>query len=396
MSVKEAPFTSLLSNIVDNRGRTAPTATSGIPLIATNCIKDGRLYPMFEKVRYVTQETYDTWFRAHPMPGDIIFVCKGSPGRVALVPDPVSFCIAQDMVAVRADPTKVYPRYLLAALRSAEVRRRIDGMHVGTMIPHFKKGDFKNLQIPLLDIDDQTFVGDWYFDLSSKIESNRRAIALLQDLIRATFVEWKERFPAKRTATFGDFADIYGGATPKTDVWDYWNGGLAWVTPTDVTALSAPYLFRTARTISEAGLTSTSASLHPIGTILMTSRATIGAFAVNEVPTATNQGFIAVRPREPHHRWFLLEEMRSRVPEMLDRANGSTFMELSRGNFKAISIDLPTESELTELHSLLGPLHERSSQLDRECSNLANFRDTLLPELLSGRIRVLEAQEVPV
>lgn len=86
MAVRDVPFTDVLSGIVDNRGRTAPTADDGTPLIATNCIKDDALYPLFEKVRYVDDETYNSWFRGHPEPGDIVFVCKGSPGRVALVP----------------------------------------------------------------------------------------------------------------------------------------------------------------------------------------------------------------------------------------------------------------------------------------------------------------------
>jgi hypothetical protein len=118
MPVNRVPFPDLLSQIVDNRGRTCPTADKGIPLIATNCIVNDRLFPVHEKVRHVSEETYNTWFRGHPEPGDIIFVCKGSPGNVAIAPDPVGFCIAQDMVAVRADPEAVYPRFLFAALYS--------------------------------------------------------------------------------------------------------------------------------------------------------------------------------------------------------------------------------------------------------------------------------------
>jgi type I restriction enzyme S subunit len=123
----------------------------------------------------------------------------------------------------------------------------------------------------------------------------------------------------------------------------------------------------------------------------MTSRATIGAFAVTQIPAATNQGFVAVRPRKPEHCWFLFEEMRARVPEMLDRANGSTFMELSRGNFKLMTLAVPSEHALRELDAALAPLHDRAAQLDRESSRLALLRDILLPELLSGRVRVPEA-----
>jgi type I restriction enzyme S subunit len=181
MQVKESPFTEVLSTIVDNRGRTCPTAESGLPLIATNCIKNDLLYPAFEKVRYVSKETYDNWFRGHPEPGDLIFVTKGSPGRVCVTPDPVSFCIAQDMVALRADPRKVYPRFLFALLRSEAVQAQIGNMHVGTLIPHFKKGDFDKLLLPIPDKKYQQAIGDIYFELSAKIELNRRMNETLEE-----------------------------------------------------------------------------------------------------------------------------------------------------------------------------------------------------------------------
>ena len=113
MAVELMPFASVLCNVVDNRGRTCPTAATGLPLIATNCVSNDLLYPAFEKVRFVNDVTYKTWFRGHPLPGDLLFVTKGTPGRVCMVPDPVEFCIAQDMVPIRADSKKVYPRYLL-------------------------------------------------------------------------------------------------------------------------------------------------------------------------------------------------------------------------------------------------------------------------------------------
>ena len=99
----------VLSFIVDNRGKTVPTDPDGKHvLIATNCIRNENLYPKYEKIRLLNEDTYQNWFRAHPQPGDIIFVNKGTPGRVCMVPDPVDFCIAQDMIALRANPEIVY------------------------------------------------------------------------------------------------------------------------------------------------------------------------------------------------------------------------------------------------------------------------------------------------
>ena len=105
------PITELLSFIVDNRGKTVPTASCGHKLIATNCVTNNTLFPVYEKIRYISDETYNTWFRSHPLPGDILFVNKGTPGRVCMVPDSVDFCIAQDMIALRADSKKIYNKY---------------------------------------------------------------------------------------------------------------------------------------------------------------------------------------------------------------------------------------------------------------------------------------------
>ncbi len=127
----------------------------------------------------------------------------------------------------------------------------------------------------------------------------------------------------------------------------------------------------------------------------MTSRATIGAFAVNQVPCATNQGFIVVRPRREEHRWFLFHEMQRRVDEMIDRSSGTTFRELSRGSFKAMSLDVPTyDHEFARLHAEVDPLHARAAAAAHESQALATLRDALLPELLSGRLRVREAEKV--
>ena len=168
------PLTELLSFIVDNRGKTVPTAPSGHKLIATNCVTNNTLFPVYDKTRYLSEETYQTWFRAHPIPGDILFVNKGTPGRVCLVPDPVDFCIAQDMIALRADESKIYPKYLFTVLRSREIQQQIYNTNVGDVIPHFKKQFLDQLLIPIPERSIQESIGDLYYVLSLKAERNKK------------------------------------------------------------------------------------------------------------------------------------------------------------------------------------------------------------------------------
>ena len=183
----------------------------------------------------------------------------------------------------------------------------------GSVQPMLNRNYIANVPILVPPTDEQRGIAATLGALDDKIESNRRAIDLLETLARTCFASWRDQTEALKADTFGSFAEVYGGATPRTNEPHYWDDGLAWTTPTDVTRLASPYLFSTSRTISEAGLDSCTALMHPIGSIFMTSRATIGAFAINQIPASTNQGFIVVRPRRDAERWFLFEEMRSRV-----------------------------------------------------------------------------------
>ena len=191
---KMVPITELLECIVDNRGKSCPTCEEGFPLIATNCIKHSSIYPTFENIRYVSDETLKTWFRAELKPNDILFVNKGTPGRVCLVPDPITFCAAQDMIGLRADSKKIYYKYLFAVLRSSFIQEKIANFHVGIAIPHFKKSDMDNLLIPVPDMDIQKKIGDIYCELSEKIENNNKINAELESMAKTIYDYWFLQF----------------------------------------------------------------------------------------------------------------------------------------------------------------------------------------------------------
>ena len=191
MRFSEISLKDAVEFIVDNRGKTVPIQDSGIPLIATNCISNEKLYPAYENIRYVSDEIFNNWFRAHPKPNDIILTNKGSKnGAICMVPDPVDFCIAQDMVALRAKKDAVYPKYLFAALRSPLVQSRIKELNVDSVIPHFKKTDFDKLYFPLPNYDIQIAVGDFYFNLCNKIHTNLLINQTMEEMAQAIFKSW--------------------------------------------------------------------------------------------------------------------------------------------------------------------------------------------------------------
>lgn len=187
----EIALADCLAFVVDNRGKSAPLEDQGIPLIATNCISNENTYPVYERVRYVSEDTFNNWFRSHPLPGDVILTNKGSKnGAVCLVPSPVEFCIAQDMVALRANKAVIDPLYLFAILRSKVVQDRIKNLNVDSVIPHFKKTDFDKLFLPYPSRKTQEFIGRFYFYFCEKIELNRQINTTLESMAQALFKSW--------------------------------------------------------------------------------------------------------------------------------------------------------------------------------------------------------------
>ena len=136
-----------------------------------------------------------------------------------------------------------------------------------------------------------------------------------------------------------------------------------------------------------------SSSLHPENSILLTSRATIGAIALASGPIATNQGFIVVEAPDELTPW-LFAQMKARKREFEAWANGATFMELSRGNFKKLPFIGCSDDYLQAFNEAAWPLLKRAQAAQKENQVLARTRDELLPLLMSGRITVGEAENV--
>jgi type I restriction enzyme S subunit len=385
------PLSRTTKFVVDNRGRTAPTDDSGIPLIATNCVNNTNLYPSYENLRYVSQETYDNWFRSHPQPGDILLTLKGSQnGAVCLVPDPVGFVIAQDMVALRIDENIIDPLFVFAVLRSPDVQSQIKNLDVSGVIPHLKKSDFDKLILPYPEPPIQKEIGDFYFNLSCKIDllhrQNKTLEAIAETLFRQWFIEeaqedWEE-------GPLDDVISVKGGTTPSTKEPEYWDGDIHWTSPRDLSNHNSVFLFDTDRKITEKGLAQIGSGLLPIGTVLLSSRAPIGYLAITDIPVAINQGYIAIICDKSISNYFMYLWCKANMKEIKNAGNGSVFQEISKSNFKTLEIQIPSSRILDNFERAISPTFEKIKANQKQIQTLEKLRDTLLPKLMSGEVRV--------
>ena len=195
---------------------------------------------------------------------------------------------------------------------------------------------------------------------------------------------------------FGDVIKIVGGATPSTKIKEYWDGGIhCWATPKDLSTASSPVLLDTKRKITEAGLRKISSGLLPPGTLLLSSRAPVGYLAISEMPVAINQGFIAMQPYNDMPNLFLLFWCQVFHETIINYANGSTFLEISKTSFRSIPLVMPDMAVLAAFKHVIDPAYKRIVANEYESRNLIMQRDALLPNLMSGKIK-LRGYEPPV
>ncbi|AZZ40115.1 restriction endonuclease subunit S [Acidipropionibacterium jensenii] len=324
--------------------------------------------------------------------GDIVVARTGaSTGNSRYIDSPGGAVFASYLVRLKPRPG-VNSRYLSYVLKSARWKHYVSSIaNSKSAQPNMSASAMGGFSFNIHLLSEQQAIAEVLGALDDKIAANRKLITTTLDLVQALHDQLSGSGEVTSTL-YTNVAEVGGGATPKTRVPEYWDGNIRWASPTDITALEAPYLHDTSRHITQTGLDSCSSPLYPAGSILMTSRATIGAFAVAQEPTAVNQGFIVLIPKREELRWWLLHDMTGRVKEFENRANGATFLELSKRVFRTMEFNLPPEVQLRRFDESACALHEHAISLGQESQTLASLRDTLLPALMDGTIRVKDAE----
>lgn len=184
------------------------------------------------------------------------------------------------------------------------------------------------------------------------------------------------------------FGDIYSGGTPDTEVAEYWNGDIAWCTPSDITKLDTKYIESTEVKITAKGLKESSATLLPPRSIVVCTRATIGSAAICNTEIATNQGFKNIITNETANPEWLYYNIIYSKPRLVRLGCGSTFLEVSKKDFSRFKIVAPLLEEQRKIAEVLGVWDEAIEKQARLIEKLALRKRGLMQRLLSAKLRL--------
>ena len=149
----------------------------------------------------------------------------------------------------------------------------------------------------------------------------------------------------------GDVANIIGGSTPKTDIPEYWDGGILWVTPAEL--YGSKYISVTQRTITQKAVDNTNLYLLPKGTVLLSSRAPIGKVCITTQPMYSNQGFKSIVCGSSLYNEFIYYYLLGSIDYLQSLGTGATFKEISKKVVEQIIIPIPPYSEQQKIVSEL-------------------------------------------
>ncbi len=411
----------------------------GVPVIRGTNISGGRSFS--GDWVYVSEKDADQLASCNVREGDLVFPHRGAIGEVGIVPgDRERYLLSSSLMSLKCDETKADSLYLYYFFKSHEGRHQLlkNASQVGTPGIGQPLTSLRSIELHLPPVEQQKSIARVLGCLDNKIELNRRMNETLEAMARAIFQSWFVDFDPVRAkvsgepadsicqrlgltpellalfsdsfedselgeipqgwliSTIGTLANVTGGSTPNTKEPKYWESGIHhWATPKDLSRLSSPVLLGTERKVSDEGLAQIGSGLLEPGAVLLSSRAPIGYRAINEVPVAVNQGFIAMKPSPGVSKYFLLYWAEWTHDEIVSRANGSTFLEISKANFRPIPVIRPADELFTKFDQYIQPIYKRIVSNERETQLLSEQRDSLLPELLSGKLLVASEEDAP-
>jgi len=396
--------------IIDNRGKTVPTIENGIPLIATNCISNRNLYPEFKNVRYVSKEIYKNWFRDHPSSDDIIFVNKGEyAGKVCLVPNPVNFCIAQDMIAIHPNKDVIDPEYLFAVLRSRFFQKQLKAFSVGTLIPHIKKGSFKELLLPIPSRPLQKIIGNTYCNISKKIDNLEKQNKILEEIGYNIFQNWliDFEFPNYQNKPYQSSKGemIYNekleknipkgwDVKPIDEIADFLNGLALQKYPAKtknyLPVIKIRELRRGITNLSDkSDIDIPSKYIICDGDVLFSWSGSLEVIIWTGGAGALNQHLFKVSSKE-YPKWFYYYWIKYYLSEYRNIAEGkaTTMGHIQRHHLSESFVVIPNSKTFEKANPILNTIIEKMIQVNVESRKLSQIRDFVLSKFMSGKIRV--------
>ncbi len=385
----------------------------------------------FSDCAFITEQKDSLLRKGKMIRQDVILTTRGTVGNVAFFDDTVPFehiRINSGMVILRPRPSVLHPRYLYLFVRSPDFHSQALSLRTGSAQPQLPIRDIKKIEIPIPPLPEQRAIAHILGSLDDKIELNRRMNRTLEAIAQAIFKSWFVDFDPVRAKAEGrptglpddiaalfpdnfedselgeipkgwrvmplsEVVNIIGGGTPKTKVKEYWGGNIPWFSVVDAPTETDVFVIDTEKHITKLGVDKSSTKVLRKGTTIISARGTVGKCALVGRPMAMNQSCYGIQGKNGESDYFVYFNIRRQVSDLQRSGHGSVFNTITRDTFKTIRIACPTTNITTSYEEIVHPVMELVLAILHDNATLTSLRETLLPKLISGELRISDAEK---
>jgi type I restriction enzyme, S subunit len=374
---------------------------NGTPIITVEHLGDNRI--VHENLPCVSDIDKYRLNKYHLKTGDIVFSRVGSVDRRAFVKkEEDGWLFSGRCLRVRANDKVADGSFLSYFFGLETFKEKIRAVAVGATMPSLNTSIMKDIDVTLpTDIENQKSIASILSSLDDKIELNLKMNQTLEAMAHAIFKEWfgNFNFPSFdgklvdglpkgwKTGSVLEIANLLSGGTPKTDVPEYWNGTINWISAKDITNSNNQFIIETEKTITELGIQTSAAKLLPKFTTVVSARGTVGNYCILSKEMAISQSNYGLKSKFDFD-YFLFLMIETMIIMMKAFSYGTVFDTITTKTFQEMEVTIPSNEVIEEFEKVITPLYEKILTNQFQIQSLTQIRDNLLPKLMTGKIPV--------
>ena len=377
-----------IADVIDCEHKTAPKVDSSeYYSIRTPDIKNGRL--LYEQANRVSAETYELWTkRGIPEAGDIILAREAPVGEVGWIDKDHKICLGQRTVLIKIRSSQIEKKYLLYSFVSPKFKDYLNELSGGSVVAHLNMKDIRALEFSFPPLPEQKAIASILSSLDDKIDLLHRQNKTLEAMAETLFRQWfiEEAKEDWEYVELGSVVETSSGGTPSRKEMSYYeNGSIHWVKSKE---LNGSFITETEEMITDEAVKKSSAKLLPAySTLIAMYGATVGEYALITKTMTCNQAVCALKENEAYPYTFIFMYVKNQKDELINQAVGSAQQNISQILIKKLPIPTCT-ARINEYHQLVIPWFKKMQLNVEQIQILEKLRDTLLPKLMSGEVRV--------
>lgn len=392
--------------IVDNRGKTPPTISEGFELLEVNTISESRRTPDYSKVtKFVDEDTFKNWFRTGVvLKNDILIPTVGTIGNISF--SKISRgAIAQNLIVIRTDTQKFEPLFVYYLLKNPASKNKLLNLDIGGVQPSIKVPHLLAMEILTPPIPEQRAIAEVLSSLDDKIELLREQNKILEATAQSIFKEWFVNFnfpdasgkmieselgqipKGWRVGKIKDFGEIVCGKTPSKENQDFFGGKIPFIKIPDMHG--QVFINKTEDWLTEDGANTQKNKYIPVNSICVSCIATVGLVSITSEKSQTNQQINSIILSTEVCLEYLFLALKNIKEDLLAiGTGGSTTLNINTTTFSNIEMLFPNDATLENFHKVISPIFKKLNTDNSQIQTLSTLRDTLLPKLMKGEVRV--------